>query len=829
MQRILLWLLLSSAAPAQPFAELGRIHAAASVGEYAAVSLVNLDATAALEVVLLAASNTSASSAALKVDVRRDLVPWRRLPFGQGNVLVWFDVDADGDLDAFVGRTSAVHGLYLNQGDGVFADEAGARLGGLSPDVVGAVAVDVDGDGRQDLAVAHGNAPPTLLLNRGGYLNPSANLPAGIASRGSVLAADIDGDGDRDLLFLVSWRWYANAYGPAVLCVNDGSGVFVDRTPRLSSEFVGGAAMFGDVDRDGDVDLIVPGHTWSLQRNDGRGFFGPATGAFPADLRHAACHLVDLDRDGDLDVVATGDDRQATRWLVNDGGGRFASGAIAPPAACCTLERDLAVGDLDGDGDADLVLVSGSRRGGNVATALRRPAHVLFQVGPGSFVDGAGAALHNVAPGVLEPVVGDLDGDGFADLVFNHDAPFGLQLLRNDGTGSFKDRSDLIDQMGPTPHPSAAQRGTFDLDNDGDQDLVFNGSGQYVLWRNDNGVLQFVRSGPGACTPFDADGDGDVDLFTYFALELNQGNWTWRSVSMPGPANVSSHAVDLDADGDLDLVVGGNPNVSPSFAILINRGGATFVDETAARVGVSNAAFDPLVGDFDGDGDPDVVVDGAFQMQILRNDGQGTFGLRQRVGPLGGERRFAVDLEGDGDLDLAVGARGSSPAVLYLNGGSGTFTPVVLPGLDLHAAFDVDRDGDIDLVTSGGATTPLTMHSNLDRHVFVERIGFVGTATSLRFSSRPQRASAGDFVVPLIAVGLAPPQPVPGIGVLMLPAASLVVLPAQAMPVPAGSFGLDLPVPDNPGLVGTRLGVQGLFARGGRLVLGNAAAIELAR
>ena len=212
-----------------------------------------------------------------------------------GASAAWFDYDNDGRLDLFIanyaefsfndsrrcdfegrpvycaqtsyrGRPSR---LYRNNGDGTFTDaSAAAGIAALPGRALGVVAIDYDGDGRQDLFVARDASPNLLLRNRGDGSFDNTALqaevaynPEGVARAGmGVDAGDVDGDGTPD--FVVSN--FDNEYH--ALYLNPGRLPFREATveSRLaqhSRPYVGWGLRLVDYDNDGDLDLlIVNGH-----------------------------------------------------------------------------------------------------------------------------------------------------------------------------------------------------------------------------------------------------------------------------------------------------------------------------------------------------------------------------------------------------------------------------------------------------------------------------------------------------------------------------------------------------------------------------------------
>ncbi|MDO7886633.1 IPT/TIG domain-containing protein [Hymenobacter cheonanensis] len=210
----------------------------------------------------------------------------------------------------------------------------------------------------------------------------------------SIVVGDVDGDGDLDLLT-------ANSSSNNVsVRLNDGRGNF---TPPASNPnpAVGTAPRnlaVGDVDGDGDLDLVaatsIGRYSVSVRLNDGTGNFTPPTrnpnpvvGGNPNNLA-----LGDLDGDGDLDLLAANTSSNTVSVRLNDGRGNFTSPTSNPEPAVGSDPESLALGDLDGDGDLDLLTTCSN--GYAVSVRLNQaPAPTISQVSPVSGVAGTRVRL----------------------------------------------------------------------------------------------------------------------------------------------------------------------------------------------------------------------------------------------------------------------------------------------------------------------------------------------------------------------------------------------------------------------------------------------------
>ena len=282
------------------------------------------------------------------------------------------DLDGDGDLDAVFANGRVNHSeVWLNDGDGTFDDS-----------------------GQELMQYGHG-----------------------------IDVGDLDGDGDLDL-FLTSH----SASKPSKVYLNDGQGRFLDS--GLDYVDVGYRLDLADLDGDGDLDALSENaDATSIYLNDGAGRFaaaegplGQGKGPFPPPTIGG-----DLDGDGDVDLFIK-EEGDGYRTLLNDGAGSFSEGWFYADATAMAL-GDVGLGDVDQDGDLDAVITNGHFQ------STSHPTLVLMNNGSGQFID-SGQRLPAVRNG--NPSFGDLDGDGDLDLVLtNHEQP--NQIWLNDGAGRYVD------------------------------------------------------------------------------------------------------------------------------------------------------------------------------------------------------------------------------------------------------------------------------------------------------------------------------------------------------------------------------------------------------
>ena len=326
---------------------------------------------------------------------------------GYGMGIATADVDNDGDTDVFLANYGP-NELWLNLGDGRFRNAtADSGIVGERWSISASFA-DVDADGLLDLYVANyqdfaiDTAPPCRVAGRRGYCPPSrfagvadrlyrnlgggrfqdVTLVAGIglarAAGMGVIADDFDADGHVDF-------YVANDGSANLLWINDGAGRFTDRALRAGAAVNGAGAAeasmgvtAADFDADGDSDLYLThdtGETNTLYVNDGRGVFEDRSGIAGVAAGSLAftgfgTGWVDVDNDGDLDLFAANGTvrfvpgqltaaagpplRQRNQLWLNDGG-RYRRAGGGPAFALEYASRGTALGDLDNDGDIDMV------------------------------------------------------------------------------------------------------------------------------------------------------------------------------------------------------------------------------------------------------------------------------------------------------------------------------------------------------------------------------------------------------------------------------------------------------------------------------------------
>jgi hypothetical protein len=332
--------------------------------------------------------------------------------------------------------------------------------------------------------------------------------PAAVDFSNQLTLGDLDGDFDLDIV-IANGGNFNSAGSPQTqrIYINDGTGVFTDESStRLNFEGLARGVELGDIDGDGDLDLVFAQdfeRQPALFVNDSNGFFTNVTKTqLPAQvLSSSRAQFGDIDNDGDLDLYLTDGDEDRFgcgqyRIYVNDGLGTFTDETLQrhPIEDVCN-NMDCLFGDIDGDFDLDVI--TASTGSGN--------SRLFTNDGTGVFARSFGLPTDDNA---YSYDFGDIDGDGDLDLLGVNANPSSLGefLLLNDGAGEF---SDVSSRLNPNPSEDDNDSKFFDFDNDGNLDLVIarlGGTAEKVYENDGNGNFAAISDA------IDPIGDSSLDI-----------------------------------------------------------------------------------------------------------------------------------------------------------------------------------------------------------------------------------------------------------------------------------------------------------------------------
>jgi hypothetical protein len=575
-----------------------------------------------------------------------------------------------------------------------------------------AVFTDLDGDGDLDLAVANQGYPPVMYRYDGSY-STETPISADAYMSQSISAGDVDGDGDNDLVVA-----NYDIGGLDRLYLNDGSGAFsgVAIAPDLASQ--SNDTLLADFNGDGKLDLAISsysGGTW-IYLNDGSATPFTTGGVSASSMPEVnAIAGGDIDGDGDLDI-ATANNTLSGNYnevLLNNGDGTF----TVLPMLTVPLETYTAVapGDIDGDGDLDLVYgVSGG-------------SPIIF-FNTGSLPDFAPLYIDEGGPFAAGVALGDVDADGDLDLVFSDVDGYGPRLYVNLNRGQSFNGTQVGSNYGNPQYAVALA----DPDKDGLLELFtgsfsaphyyFDNSGVINPFEkgyfynasvftaqvqslakgdfNRDGFLDYVEAGlDGVYRIWNNNGDG------YFT----QATSTFSAGGSP-PARVA--AADFNGDGRTDVLAA---RAGAPFTVVLSSLGSDPFYEAVTWVSpqpLGSTITSAGVGDFDGDGDVDVVTAGLGEsVKLWLSDGLGSFALSD-TGVVTNARSLAVlDYPTGGD-NIVIATDISQDSFLMVNDGAGVFSVVALTGVtDVTAVAVRDHADGADIIAFGRFGAPVIYYT----------------------------------------------------------------------------------------------------------------------
>ncbi|QDU79296.1 FG-GAP repeat protein [Polystyrenella longa] len=361
-----------------------------------------------------------------------------------------------------------------------------------------AVLEDFNGDGHVDVFLAGaGTAADVnvidleneLWLNQGDGTFLKQSSPSGAFRIDSVVAANLDGDSDVDLL-VASTDGETNRVS---IWWNDGNGTFSEEVLDDSEELLLVTAV-ADVDGDADQDVVLvlrDEPTPQVYKNDGAGNFSLGE-AFVIQGDNRGNDLIkdinfgDVDGDGDLDAIITYNYLRTSFHdatilvFINDGNGVLDD---RRPSFSAYDSHSTELGDVDGDGDLDIVVVG-------LDLGEYSNSRILFNNGQGIFTEG-----HQWLRSAANANLADIDADGDLDLLFAIDVTsetpdeWKHNLYLNDGSGFFSPSPEIFGTTIPGEEAHHAFVATGDLDGDGSVDVLL---GQIEandqVWFNTNKV-----------------------------------------------------------------------------------------------------------------------------------------------------------------------------------------------------------------------------------------------------------------------------------------------------------------------------------------------------
>ncbi len=570
------------------------------------------------------------------------------------------------------------------------------------------------------------------------------------------------------------------------------SSLFAQNWEKIDSVFAPGgvtleaftAPVFGDLDNDGDFDLVLgsSGLELSYFRNTGTNlspvfdkdpymFSSIYAGGYQYTNSYYPA-LCDLDGDGDLDLTIGG--YNGILYYENTGSPSSPSWADVNTLLFADVNEQIGTDakqtfiDLDNDGDMDLIVGIGeSLLGGPTAGISMGFRNIGTASAPAFQRD------DNLVTGIPDvglnayPSFADLDNDGDFDLLMGRDGA-AVYYYENTGTPSVPVWTNDNTLFSVVETSNYWKNPTFcDLDGDNDADLIYGTVDGDLFFYENTGIVsnpqyqynpsyfRVIKSSGSSTVSFaDFDNDGDSDLLSgspYDGVIYIVNNGTANAPSFGTPSltfeginpgfRCSPVFVDIDNDMDYDIVSGYS---SGGIKLYINDNG-TFTENTTMFAGISvNYQSVPAFVDIDGDTDLDLLVgsDDAGNTKFYINDGNNSFTLNttffSSISFPGACRPSFADIDNDGDYDLFIG-RLSGSVNFYENTGdrfnpawtlNNQLTSSVEVKQSAHPGFaDLDGDGRTDMIL-GEYDGNFTFYKNLFAVIPVELTSFNARGTA---------------------------------------------------------------------------------------------------
>lgn len=666
-------------------------------------------------------------------------------------------INNDDFMDIIATASGGEHlAWWENNGDGTSWTKTVLDTTITSPESV--IISNIDNTDGLDIIVAGaGTNEIVWFKNDGsgtGTFSSKNIIASSFTSANSVYAADIDDDGDIDIVAsargLDTITWFENDDITIPGSGNGTSWIPHEIDTAISWPY---SVTVADIDKDNDLDIIAGAsdgsdinsiHEITWFENDGSPTDDPSTDNWTSHVlvtnfpgSESDMNVYDIDGDGDIDIYACSNTDGTIAWWENPVTGINTSWTEHYIASSFYSSQSIQAADFNSDGAIDF------------AAAANNPSNKIYWWDM-NLAGWEKQIVNDNFTNASSVYSSDLDDDGDYDLIAASPDKNEIAWWENDGLGKIVYKHTISDNF-----MDAQAIYSCDIDNDNDMDIVSaggdNSDGEFALWIN-NGDLTFTKvslatnlKGGNTVYAADIDGDNDLDIIgaAFFEHNLywwrNNGNGNFGTTNIINTTSFSNpssiFAVDIDGDENIDIICAAY--IGNEVAWWENDGSEMLSqdDWTKHTVGGFTGPTSIYSIDIDGNGHNDIIVS---------RDGQGTAGeislwlnngnsenmfvgmdnpnsIDSDIAPATGVT--SADINGDGIQDIIASAKGmtfptSQNGIIswYKGDGTGSFgqrqTISLFNGASSVHTVDIDNDGDIDICGTSSSENEIAIWSN---------------------------------------------------------------------------------------------------------------------
>ncbi|MBW2310537.1 MAG: VCBS repeat-containing protein [Deltaproteobacteria bacterium] len=647
------------------------------------------------------------------------------------------DIDGDGDMDVLSASAEDKKIAWYKNTTGNGSAWTANSITTSADGAWSVYAADIDGDGDMDVLSASRNDDKVAWYENtagDGSAWTARNITTSADGATSVYAADIDGDGDMDVISAShiddTIAWYENKGGSPISWTAHTLSTTADWAISVHA---------ADVDGDGDLDVMSASAvdhtiTWYENITIHRSALFPAESSITTTADGASSvYAADVDGDGDLDVLSASANDDTIAWHKNTAGDGSAWTEVDITAAAGTTAdgaRSIYAIDMDGDGDMDVI--SASYEDDTIAWYKNTAA-----AGDGSTwaeVD-ITAAAGTTADGATSIFAADIDGDGDMDVLSASAIDDTIAWYENTGGIAASVTIDCTNANSDITYTARAEGASGNsisityvdpLANDQTLSVTTSGRDITVNLATDSGgnitstateVASAVTSNAIASklvsVAVEGDGSGVVEAKAKTNLaggvDPNGSTWTDHTISSSAVGATSVYAADVDGDGHMDVVSFSYSDDKIAWYKNTAGDGSAWTEHTVTTVAVGTESV--YAADIDSDGDLDIMSASSVDDKIAwyeNTAGNGSAWTAHTISTAadGATSVYATDLDGDGDIDVMSASADDDTIAWYENtaGDGSAWTAHTIStaadGATSVYAVDVDGDGDLDVLSA---------------------------------------------------------------------------------------------------------------------------------